>query len=124
MRGRTLAWLLLLICFTALSCYACEGTVAPQYNALTRRDQLQDVYGMMSESKEKGDRRRLEGVMQGVDLKSLQRAKGISGGGDMLRRPRTKSKSGAHTLLLKSSTILSRTLGSAVVGFVMFLVFF
>ncbi|KAG6739830.1 hypothetical protein POTOM_057445 [Populus tomentosa] len=123
MRGRTLAWLLLLICFTALSCYACEGTVAPQYKALMRRDQLQNVYGMMSESKEKGDRRRLEGVMRGVDLKSLQRAKGISGGGYMLR-PRTKSKSGAHTLLLKSSTILSRTFGSAVVGLVMFLVFF
>lgn len=82
-----------------------------------------DVYGIISESKEKGDRRRLEGVMHGVDLKSLQRAKGIYGGGDMLR-PRTKSKSGAHTLLLKSSTILSRTFGSAVVGFVMFLVFF
>ncbi|KAH8481871.1 hypothetical protein Peur_068519 [Populus x canadensis] len=123
MRGGILAWLLLTICFTALSCYACEGTVAPQYNALMRRDQLQNVYGIISESKEKGDRRRLEGVMHGVDLKSLQRAKGIYGGGDMLR-PRTKSKSGAHTLLLKSSTILSRTFGSAVVGFVMFLVFF
>jgi len=61
--------------------------------------------------------------MHGVDLKSLQRAKGIYGGGDMLR-PRTKPKSGAHTLLLKSSTILSRTFGSAVVGFVMFFVFF
>lgn len=82
-----------------------------------------DVYGIISESKEKGDRRRLEGVMHGVDLKSLQRAKGIYGGGDMLR-PRTKPKSGAHTLLLKSSTILSRTFGSAVVGFVMFFVFF
>ena len=79
-----------------------------------------DVFGMViSESKEKGDRRRLEGGVHGEDLKSLQRAKGVYGGADMLR-PRTKSKSGAHTLLLKPFAILSKT----VVGFVMFLVFF
>ncbi|KAJ6355298.1 hypothetical protein OIU77_005811 [Salix suchowensis] len=119
--GIVLAWLLLITCFKALSYYACEGAVTPQHIALMiRRDGIQNVFGMaISESKEKGDRSRPERGVHGVDLKSLQRAKGVYGGADMLH-PRTKPKSGAHTLLLKSSAILSKT----AVGFVMFLVFF
>ncbi|CAK7338169.1 unnamed protein product [Dovyalis caffra] len=123
MRRGILAWLLLIICCTALSYHACEGAVTPQYKTLKRREQLRNVYETMSESKEKGERRRLVGVMHEVDLKSFQRAKGVYGGGDMLR-PRTKSKNGASSLLLKSSTILSKTFGYAVVGLAMFFVVF
>ncbi|KAF9662729.1 hypothetical protein SADUNF_Sadunf18G0084600 [Salix dunnii] len=120
--GIVLPWLLVIACVKALSYYACEGTVTPQqHNTLMiRRDGLHNVFGMaICESKEKGDRRRLEGGVHEVDLKSLQRAKGVYGGADMLR-PRTKSKNGAYALLLKPFAILSKT----VVGFVMFLVFF
>lgn len=81
---------------------------------------LVEVHKSMAEPKSKAYQKILErrGLHE-VDAKSFQKlAKGVYGGTDNLR-PRSKSKSGATSLLLKSSAFFS-----AVLGLIIFVVFF
>ncbi|XP_012071531.1 uncharacterized protein LOC105633534 [Jatropha curcas] len=111
-----LASLFLVIC--------CKTLCHPEHNPHTRAKQLKNVYESMIESKKKNNPSIHESRHE-VDAKSFQKAaKGVYGGGDTLRPRSVPKKSGASSLLLKSSTLLCSTLRHVTVGFIVFVALF